>query len=111
MKIKKVSFSEEEENQIFDALIERFDLTKSDIWTKYGQTVIFDLNELIEVEAKIELYNEGSTDENNQGSTISQSVVKFKITFFSKEGDEVQAEMISTCGKCLDDRISNHYRI
>jgi len=111
MKIEKISFTQDEENQIFDALTERFDLNKSDIWTKHGQTVIFDLNELLEVEAKLELYNECSVDENNQGTIIFQSVIKFGIHFYDKDGDEVKAKMISRCGKCLHDRITNHYTI
>ena len=110
MKITKVSFSEAEENQIFDALIERFDLNQSDVY-HLGQTVIFDLNEILEVEAKLELYNEGSLDENNQGEIISQSVIGFSIHFYDKDGDEVLAERQNISGLCLEDRIEIHYTI
>lgn len=111
MKILKVKFSEEEEDQIFNSLIERFDINNSDIYSRSGQTIDFELNELIDMQATLELYAEGSIDENNQGSLISQCVLKFTYFFTDKEGDEVQAEMINESGKCLDDRISDHYRI
>lgn len=112
MKILKIQFTQEEENQIFDSLIERFDVNDSDIYSKHGKTIDFELNELIDMQATLELYNEGYIEQDTNAGIISERcVIKFKYFFTDKEGDEVHAEMINECGKCLDDRISDYYRI
>lgn len=110
MKILKVKLSEEEENQIFDSLIERFDINNSDIFEK-GQTIEFDFNELVSVESTLELYQESYVESDTNSQIITcQTVCKFKINFFI-DFEEVNAEMINTCGKCLEDKISEYYRI
>ena len=104
MQIEKVKFTDEEINQIFDSLIERFDLNNSNVFEK-GQTIEFELNELINIESTLELYNEGYYEsETNAPIISSQSVIKFKLAFLY-DGDEVK----TNCD--LEERINNHYRI
>lgn len=111
MQITAIKLTEEEENQIFNTLIEKFDLNRSDIFEK-GQTIEFSIDDLIELESTLELYNEGYVESDTNAPIInSQCVIKFKLTFYNFEGNEVKAEMINTSGKCLEDRISEYYRI
>lgn len=113
MKILKVELSEEEENFIFEKMVEMFDLDRSEIF-ETGQEINFPLNETIEVWAKLELYRESSEpDENNQIYITEQNAMmsKFKLGFFIG-GDEIQVKRESRgCGKCLEDRIEVNYRI
>lgn len=110
MKILKVQFTEEEEKQLFDALTERFDLNNSDIFGK-GQTIEFSLNELVEVEATLELYQDGYIEDDTNAEVITErSVGKFKLTFFI-DGEEVNVERISKVNESIENKINNFYRI
>lgn len=109
--IVKIKFSKESEDELFNLLTSKFDVNDSDLYSRGGKTIDLELTDLIDIQATLELYSEGSIDENNQGSVISQCVIKFTYFFTNKEGDEVEAEMINRCGDCIDDRISDYYRI
>lgn len=110
MKILKIKFTQEEENHIFDSLIERFDLNNSDIFGR-GQTIEFDLNELVSIESRLELYQEGynETDTNAQIITC-QTVCKFKINFFIDD-EEVDVKLNNVVNESIVDKINNYYRI
>lgn len=110
MKILKVQFTEEEEKQIFYALTERFDLNNSNIFGK-GQTIEFSLNELVEVEATLDLYQYGYYEKDTNASIITErSVGKFKLTFFI-DGEEIDVKRISKVNESIEDKINNFYRI
>jgi len=105
MQIEKVKFTEDEIQQVFDSLIERFDLDNSNVFEK-GQEIEFRINELIECTSFLSLYNEGYIETDTNAEIInSQSVVKFVLTFWDNDGNEVE----TNCN--LEERINNHYRI
>lgn len=106
MKITAIEFSTNELDQIYNSLIERFDLEKGDIYTK-GQIVEFNLTEEVQIESKIDLLIEGDIDENNQASIISQSVCNFRITVFY-DGSEVRSNIYSSD---IEYKIRNYYKI
>ena len=111
-KTLKVELSEDDENQIFDHLIgkEGFDLRKSDIFGK-GQNIKFKITKKVKVGAKLELYNEGHIEpETNADIITHQSVNKFEI-WFMIDGEEIEVVRENACGKCLEDRINEKYRI
>jgi len=110
MKTLKVSISQEEENQIFNSLIERFNLEKSDIWEK-GQEINFLITEDVEIYATIELYQDGYLESDTNAVIItSQSVCKFVINFFI-DGDEIEVIRNNKIVECIEDRINDYYRI
>lgn len=110
--IVKIKFSKESEDELFNLLTSKFDINDSDLYSRGGKTIDLELTDLIDIQATLELYSEGYVEEDTNASIISERcVIKFKYFFTNKEGDEVQAEMINTCGDCIDDRISDYYRI
>ena len=112
MKIKtlKIELPSETEDEIFKTLIDKFDLSRSDIWGK-GQEINFPITEEVECYAKMDLYQDGETDTETGVKTITeQFVVKFNIDFFI-DGESIEVKMITTCDKSIDDRIRKAYRI
>lgn len=107
MKIEKITFSQDELDQIFDSLTEQFNTDNSDIYGK-GQTVTFMLNDFVEVEAKMDLSIEYSdVDENGQSYINSRSVCSFKIGCFY-DGEELKTNLWKSN---IDDKIYDYYRI
>lgn len=104
-KILKVELSEEDQNEIFQILTDKFDLNNSDIWRK-GQEINFPITEDIECWSKIDLYAEFTEpDEHNQTSKISQSVGRFYFDLF------IDGESIEVKDWNIDDRIREFYHI
>ena len=123
MKILKVELSEQEQNQIFDSLIERFDLNKSDTYEN-GHEIDFNLTDEIEVWSKLELYAEGHLEEDtNAGIMDCQYVNKFEFDLFiDGESIEYVLSEVNYTSKIdgknymkraddFEERISKHYRI
>jgi hypothetical protein len=110
MQITAIKFTEDEEKQLFDTLVERFDLTNSNVFEK-GQEIEFRINELIECTSFLELYAEGYIEpETNACIFNSQSVVKFELYFWNEEGEEVKAKLNNKSGESIYDKISEYYR-
>jgi len=108
MKITAIELNQEDQDFIFNELIKRF--TEEDKLQK----IEFELDEVgnysvdpeICIEAKLELYTDyNGTDENNQTSIYSRSVIKFKVTFL-RDG-----ESLKTNDWNIDDRIKSYYEI
>ena len=110
MQITAIKFTEDEEKQLFDSLIERFDLNDSAVYGR-GLTIFFKINDLIEVESTLELYNEGYKEYETGADVISmQCVVKFELYFWNEEGEEVKAKLNNKSGESIYDKISEYYR-
>lgn len=123
MKILKVELSEEEQNQIFDSLIERFNLNKSDIYDN-GQEINFNLTDEIEIWSKLELYAECHLEEDtNAGIMDCRYVNKFEFDLFI-DGEsidyvledvnfksEIDGKFHTKKADEFEERISNYYRI
>jgi len=103
MQIEKIKLSLDEQNQIFNNLIEKFRLINSNVYD-IGESINFNLNELIEIDAFLKLYSDYSdSDENNQSFLISQSVARFNMEFYH-EGTEIE----TNCN--VYDKINKYYR-
>lgn len=99
-KTLKIELSEDEQNQIFDSLIERFD---PEVATK--QEIEFVITEEVTVYAELSLDIEYfEKDENNQTSMCDRSA-SFKI-WFMIDGEEIEVKDWN-----IEDRINDHYRI
>lgn len=110
MKTLKIAISQEEENKIFDKLIEKFDLNKSDIFAK-GQEINFPFTEEIEIWSTVELYQDSYTeDDTNAGIVTEQFVMKFSLDFMI-DGEEIEVVKNEVCNESISDRIYNHFRI
>ena len=110
MKILKIQFAQEEENQIFDSLIEKFDLNNSDIFGR-GQTVEFDLNELVSIESRLELYQEGYNETDTNAPIITNRFVMCFDLFFFIDDEEVDVKLNNVVNESIVDKINNYYRI
>lgn len=106
MKIVKVEFTTEEQDQIFESLTEKFDINDSDLYSKNGKTIEFELNEIINIECTLEFYSEGYLEKDTNAEVISQrSIIKFKLLFFDNDGNQVETNVD------LEEKISDYYRI
>lgn len=100
MQILKIKLSKDEQQIIYDYLIWNF--TTED----KRQRIYYHIGEVIEYEAKLELYTEyPEPDENNQTAIYNRGVIFFQITFFH-DGDEVEVEDWD-----IEDRIKKYYEI
>lgn len=110
MKTLKKSISQEEENQIFDSLIEKFDLNKSDIFAK-GQTINFPFTEDVEVWATLDLYQYGYIEDDTNASIITERYVcKFTLDFYIA-GETIEVLRNNKVNESIEDKVSNNYRI
>jgi len=107
MKIKSIELSNEEFVEVYETLINKFDLSYENIWMK-GQSVEFELNDLIFVESKLSLDQDSYMELDTNAHIInSQSVCTFEINFYY-DGEEVNSNY---CNSDLDDKIRDYYRI
>lgn len=103
MKILSIKFSETEQTQIFNELVNRFD--DSRVFER-GMEIEFNTFGDLNCVAFLELYNEGYNDRDTNDQVITQqSVVKFTINFYDLEGDEIHV------ANDFDYLITNHYTI
>lgn len=119
MKILKVEFDQEEQEQIYQKLIGRFNGD-----TDEKQSLNFPLNETVEIWAELELESEGYLEaETNSPITTERHVHKFRI-WHMINGEEVEYQLSDVTYKSkidglfytkratgIEDLISNNYSI
>lgn len=100
MQILKIKLSKDEQQTIYNRLIWNFTTEDN------PQRIYYHIGEVIEYEAKLELYTEyPEPDENNQTEISSRGVIFFQITFFH-DGEEVKVEDLD-----IEDKIKKYYEV
>jgi hypothetical protein len=84
MQITAIKFTEDEEKQIFNTLIEKFNPQKC-AENKNGHTIEFNVNDLIEIEATLSLNVEYSEYDSNHQSSPIDVYTQFKMTFYNND--------------------------
>lgn len=109
MKITAIELNSEEQDEIFNYLVRKFDSEYH-----YKQYAEFDLSDFcdygygeITADSELELYIESEmTDTDTNSSQITErSVMKFRLTFYY-DGEEIKVNDWN-----IDDRISEYYRV